>query len=228
MSREGEGPSKPKPYSRGPSRAGSPELLDSEAIQKRALVELRFSQKSIDNIMSMKEPERSRYVNTTVVRKVKGGPPAVALLQKVFQPESPPAPLTPKKQRTMLVDPKTPTPQRIVSPATQTAPALPGLALEFSSLSRGITPPPLPPASSYDAPADMPQYTETLPTEEYYPTAPPLDPNVIHTSAVEGNELHPLLDLLPPPSRIFPTLYSVLKTPSPHVINAPSQVVFKS
>jgi hypothetical protein len=75
-----------KPYSRTPSRAGSPELPEGDAqavLQKEALKSL-VVQTSIDMIMSKKEPERSEFVRKGVLPQVKADPYKVALINKFF------------------------------------------------------------------------------------------------------------------------------------------------
>lgn len=124
MSSSGGGSSSlPKPYSRPPSRAGSPEIEDSEAHILAALRNTILSEKAVDNIMSHKGSERTTYVRNKVLTKVKNAD-TIAILQKLFPP------LTPKRQKMQIDTEFTPTRRRIASPSTQSTqipPTLPPL-----------------------------------------------------------------------------------------------------
>src|SRR6266704_1889229 len=115
MSMSGSRPPKTKPYSRGPSRVGTPELEDSDAIVLAAFKELRFQQKCIDYIFSLAKGEpRTRYIRNTIMPREATNAKATAILEK-FYPYTDLLPSTPSKgkSKAMQVDPATPTPQRL-------------------------------------------------------------------------------------------------------------------
>src|SRR6266704_3660556 len=144
MSTSGSRLPKTKPYSRGPSRVGMPELDDSDAIVLAAFKELKFQPKRIEYIFSLAKGEpHTRYIRNTIMPREAGNAKATAILEKFF-PYTDLLPSTPAKgkSKAMQVDPATPTPQRLASPTSTQLPP---------------TAPPLPP-TGFNAP--MPRYLD--------------------------------------------------------------------
>src|SRR6266705_6833219 len=85
MSTSGSRLPKPKPYSQGPSRVGTPELEDSDAIMLAAFRELRFQQKRINYIFSLEKGEpHTRYIRTTIMPREASNAKATAILEKFY------------------------------------------------------------------------------------------------------------------------------------------------
>src|SRR6266704_2096383 len=116
MSTSGSKQPKKKPYSRGPSRVGSPEVEDTNAIVLAAFKEMKFQQKRINYIFSLpKGAECTRYVRTTIMPQEAMNTDNVYTLSKFF-PLSHLHPSTLPKAKAMQIDPVTSPPQPFSSP----------------------------------------------------------------------------------------------------------------
>ena len=112
MSTQDAEASKKKPYSRPPSRAGSPEVEDTDVQLQASLRATTLKTIWVDRILEKKESDRPAYVWQKLMPILKPGDTRT-IVENLF-----PRPSTPPNQPRMQVDHSTPTAQRVASPAT--------------------------------------------------------------------------------------------------------------